>query len=145
MFVREREDNVPPDHVGSARQTQEAGQSQQPEAVNVVALTELRANLGPQGDAVLTQLIQLFLDEVPATVAGIKAAAVGKNPDELAEAAHRLRGGAAIFGARPLANLCADAEDVCWTQDLTEAHQLVDRIADEIARVEEALRSMGAR
>lgn len=110
------------------------------EAVDEGVLDGLRTTLGPAGDRVLTQMIRLFLDGVPATMTAIRSAAGSGDADGLARSAHRLRGDAATMGAAGLGTLCAKAEMLGWAGDLTAAGELVESIAGELARVESALR-----
>ncbi|HLJ08295.1 MAG TPA: Hpt domain-containing protein, partial [Acidimicrobiia bacterium] len=83
-------------------------------ALNDAVLDELSASLGPAGERVLSQIIHLFLDAVPKTMAGIRMAAEARDPRGLARSAHRLRGDAATIGATPLESLCAEAELHGW-------------------------------
>lgn len=64
------------------------------------------------GDAVLTELIDLFLADLPRRTAAIAAAIENADAAALALHAHALRGGAANFGADRLGDLCGRLEEM---------------------------------
>lgn len=87
-------------------------------------------------DALMTDVIRLFLEDLPVRLAAIEAAVTGRNADALRTAAHALRGaagnvsaGALCDAARVLERAGAesrlDAADAAWRQLSIEAGTLI--------------------
>jgi PAS domain S-box-containing protein len=109
--------------------------------VDVRVLQELRISLGPNGDSVVQELMDIFLEDAPISMEGIQTALAAGEAETVARAAHRLRGSASSFGAEVLTELCTRVEQLAWAGDLTQATLLAPLIAGEFARVEDALRT----
>jgi len=108
--------------------------------VDYSVLDDLRAALGERGEEVYRELIDLFLGDAPISFGGMEAALVGREAELFARAAHRLRGSASSFGAQRLIELCTEAEELGWANDLPAAAPMVPLVREELTRVELALR-----
>ena len=109
-------------------------------AVDAHVIQDLRQSLGPRGDAIFRELVDVFLDDAPLSLQGIRAAASAGDAELFGRAAHRLKGSAASFGADRLTELCATAEALGAARDLDRAKELVGLISEEYRSVEQALR-----
>lgn len=69
---------------------------------------QLREDLGDND--VLTEVTEEFLTELPTRVATVMAVGAGGDAAAAASAAHTVKGSALLFGARRLAELCAEIE-----------------------------------
>lgn len=90
------------------------------------------------GDAALmSDVIQLFLDDCPARLAAIKDAVTRRHPDDLRAAAHALKGSAGNLSATSLfhaadvlervaAERHMDAAEAAWRQLSVEASHVMD-------------------
>jgi len=109
-------------------------------AVDALVIQDLRQSLGHGGQAVFRELVDVFLDDAPLSLQGIRAAASAGDAELFGRAAHRLKGSAASFGADRLTELCATAEALGAAHDLDRATELVGLISEEYRSVEQALR-----
>lgn len=79
-----------------------------------------------------------LLDELEATgnhhVETIQTLAANDDAEATAEAAHSLKGAAAIIGAESLRSLAAEIEAVAETDDLERAASLIEDLRGEMAR-----------
>ncbi|HEY5957770.1 MAG TPA: Hpt domain-containing protein [Polyangiaceae bacterium] len=57
-----------------------------------------------------SNVIRAFLRHVPAQLERIEQALSSSDPNELKEAAHKLKGGCSMFGATRMAELCRQLE-----------------------------------
>lgn len=69
-------------------------------------LAALRADLQALGKATVTEIVQIFLDDLPAALTGLQA----ETGTARARAAHKLKGAAANFALTPLCDLLAAVE-----------------------------------
>ena len=94
------------------------------------------------GQSILKILADIFIDEeCPACLKRIGDALQAGDHEELAEAAHKLKGGAGQLGALPLRELCAELEEKSRKADASVAAELLQRITAETQRVCAALQS----
>ena len=100
----------------------------------------LRQLTMPGEPDVLSQVLRLFLDEVPRRVERLKAAWQGGNAMELQRAAHSLKGSAANIGAHHMSEVCRQLDERGKAGDLPGARPLLDSLAEEFARVESEIR-----
>ena len=103
-------------------------------------LETLRAEGGP---ALCARLIDIFAQEAPATLAALHAAARGRDWVAAHDAAHKLRGAAANFGAARLQAACAMIEAVCRTREARFIAWLLPALEEECAAVRGALAKSG--
>jgi HPt (histidine-containing phosphotransfer) domain-containing protein len=99
--------------------------------------------LTPPGEPdVLTEVLELFLQDVPRRIARLRASCAAGDAAELHKTAHSLKGSAGNVGAQALLAICRQLDDQGRAGDLTEAKQLVDALDAEFARVEVAIRQL---
>jgi signal transduction histidine kinase/DNA-binding response OmpR family regulator len=101
---------------------QAAGQAAQPaakpvavtgeEPINRRALDAIRALMGPSGDALARKVIRTYLDDMPAGLARMKAAATSGDAEELRRVAHSMKSSSANVGAERLSRLCKALETI---------------------------------
>jgi HPt (histidine-containing phosphotransfer) domain-containing protein len=103
------------------------------------ALESLR-DLG--GDDFLGEVIAAFLADAPGLVATLRRSLDDGVTEELRRAAHTLKSNGATLGAAGFAELCRDLEQRAKTGELDGAGELVDRIEQEYAPLEEALSAL---
>jgi HPt (histidine-containing phosphotransfer) domain-containing protein len=72
----------------------------------VTRLNWLRGALGAQGTGAVSQLVEIFLDTVPAQLVSIEEAAAAGDAERVRWNAHRLRGTCLQFGAGAAAAQC---------------------------------------
>lgn len=80
------------------------------EVLDPATLEALRDLQEEGDDDLLGELIDLFLEDAPARVAGMRDAIVGDNWPALASCAHSLKGSCGSLGALQMAALCARLE-----------------------------------
>jgi PAS domain S-box-containing protein len=103
------------------------------------ALQNLR-DLG--GDEFLGEVIGAFLADAPTLIATLRNALPQGNTEELRRAAHTLKSNGATLGAESFATLCRTAEQRAKAGELDGFSDLVDRIEQEYAPLEEALTAL---
>src|SRR5207249_396604 len=96
----------------------------------------------------MTELIDLFLDDLPVRLAAINAAVTARNADALRAAAHGLKGSAASLSADALCEAARvlerigaesrmDAADAAWRHLSVEASHLIDVLRRRSASIKE--------
>lgn len=100
-----------------------AAQATQP-LINLAAFDRLSTQ--PQ---ILRQIIQIYLDITPDTLEEIKAGVAGGDNEQVAQAAHSLKGSSAELGAEQLAELC---HQLC-VEAKAENRASVERLATEVS------------
>src|SRR6185437_5105562 len=103
------------------------------------ALANLR-DLG--GDDFLAEVIDAFLADAPGQVATLRRSLDEGSREELRRAAHTLKSNGATLGAAGFAGLCRDLEHRAKAGELDGASELVERIEQEYAPLEEALSAL---
>ncbi|QHK22476.1 response regulator [Pseudarthrobacter psychrotolerans] len=93
--------------------------------------------LGPEdGLGLLPATTAAFRKDVPARLAALHEAVANGGGRALAQAAHALKGAAANIGARAVASLCGELEDMGRSGTHDGGPQLVSRLEVELARVD---------
>jgi len=110
-------------------------------AVDERVLQELQAMLGDNGAALVRELIDCYLEESPKLLQAMSAALSQVNSAALRQAAHTLKSSSADQGAKILAALCQELEDLGRVGILTEAAAKVVQVETEYERVKAALRA----
>jgi HPt (histidine-containing phosphotransfer) domain-containing protein len=100
------------------------------------ALENLR-ELG--GEDFLHEVIDAFLADAPELIATLRRSLDSRNSEELRRAAHTLKSNGATLGAEGFAELCRTLEQRAKAGELDGAGELVDRIEQAYAPLEEAL------
>jgi two-component system sensor histidine kinase/response regulator len=96
--------------------------------------------------ALMSDVIQLFLDDCPARLAAIKDAVTRRHPDDLRAAAHALKGSAGNLSATSLFHAAdvlervaaeghMDAAEAAWRQLSVEASHVMDVLSSRAERV----------
>ncbi len=106
------------------------GASPQPSTppIDMVILEDL---IGPSAATLLPELIPLFLTDAEKALANMHYALDTKNTEQLASAAHTLKGSSASLGMVKLSSLCRKME----TTDFDQSAALVKQIEAEIERI----------
>ena len=112
-------------------------------AVDAESLEALRSlQTGGDGD-ILTELIEVFLENTPRVLARARAALQRASGHDLAQAAHALKGSCSNFGAREMQARCLALEALAGTGSgdacSPRADKLLAAIETEYTRVEAAL------
>ncbi len=109
--------------------------------------TRLRHRLSGD-EELMTDVIRVFLEDLPVRLAAIKDAVTGRNAEALRAAAHALKGaagnlsaGGLFDAARVLERIGAesrmDAADAAWRQLSVEANALLDALHRHVASAKE--------
>jgi len=106
--------------------------------VSLIRIGRLRESM-PGKDALIDELIDLFVSDLPARLSAITQAVERADAPALALQAHALRGGAANFGAGRLGALCGRLEESGARGVLEQAPSMLDEVRRESARVRDAL------
>ena len=100
----------------------------------------LRALTSPGEPDVLTEVLNLFLTEVPPRLTRLRNAWAAGNIEEVHRAAHSIKGSAGNIGARRLYDVSAQLDEKTKSGDLAGAAPLVDALGVEFDKVEAAIR-----
>lgn len=99
--------------------------------------------LTPPGEPdVLTEILHLFLDDVPRRIETLRAALGAGDAVAVQRAAHSLKGSSGNIGARAMYDVCRQLDDGAKAGDLARLQPLVDRLVSEYARVEAEIRRL---
>ena len=116
-----------------------------PLAVLDPTVIESLRQLTPPGEPdVLTEVLRLFLDDVPPRIDRLRNAWASGNIEEMHRAAHSLKGSAGNIGARRLYEVCRQLDDVTKSGNLTGAAPLIDALGAEFGKVEAEIRRLFA-
>jgi signal transduction histidine kinase/ligand-binding sensor domain-containing protein/CheY-like chemotaxis protein/HPt (histidine-containing phosphotransfer) domain-containing protein len=115
--------------------------SEEPPALDPVYLDRLRQLQEVTGRAVVGEIVDSFLGEMPRRLARLREALAAGDGEALAFAAHSLKGSSAQLGALRLASLSHALELQGRSGSLDAAAALVDDIAGELARVAPELKA----
>ena len=107
--------------------------------VTAVSLDHLRGMTTRDGGDLLQKVIGTYLDDSPASFEAMRAAVETEDAGALRQAAHKLRGSSANFGATALVNLCEEIESIARSGTTKGARGLLRRIDAEYTRVAAAL------
>jgi HPt (histidine-containing phosphotransfer) domain-containing protein len=104
-------------------------------AIDHGVLDQLREDLG--GNARLHEVIVSFLANTPGALASLHDAAMRGDAGAVRRAVHMIKGTSAILGARPLAEQCAELEQLSRSG-------VVQDVADWVAAIEGSYRKVEA-
>lgn len=100
------------------------------------AVIETLRQLTPPGEPdVLTEVLQMFLAEVPPRIDRLRNAWAAGNIEEMYRAAHSLKGSAGNIGAQRLLKVCSQLDESGRTGDLARAAPLVGELGVEFGKV----------
>lgn len=114
----------------------------EPEVIDMAAvdaLSELQEDGGPD---IVSELIELFIEDSVTLLADLEGAVQGRDCDAIGRIAHRFKGSSANLGARILASQC-QALEACGKQGNTSGLEALHAgIRSEFERAERALRRL---
>jgi CheY-like chemotaxis protein/HPt (histidine-containing phosphotransfer) domain-containing protein len=113
--------------------------------IDPVVIAGLRQLRLPGKPDPLAELIDLFVREAPAQLETMAKAIASNDPQSLARtlsASTSLKGSAGNLGARNLAALCDEIEQVAKMALLADAAPVLDKAREEFARVRDALEKL---
>ena len=76
----------------------------------------------------LIELIEIFLEDCPGKIAGIREAAETQNCEQVADIAHSLKGSSGNLAAKKISTLFLQIEQKGKNGDLTNISQILDEI-----------------
>jgi two-component system, sensor histidine kinase and response regulator len=115
--------------------------SHDPSPLDESTLATLRELAGGD-ESFIRELAQLYLDDAPQRIAAIRDALARDDAHTMADAAHGLKSGSGNVGAMTLHALCHDLETLGRGGVRDGAPELVRRLEQEYARVEQRLREL---
>lgn len=107
--------------------------------LNMDQLDELRSYGGNDGDAILVELAETFMQGAKERLIAMDAAFEQDDRHELGRSAHTLKGSAGTLGAQRLEDLCRVLEENARMGVFPEDREPLDRIRDEVEEVRQAL------
>lgn len=114
--------------------------SEHPSVLDPSALDQLRALQRPGKPSLVDKVIELFMQDAPAHLAGFRAAAEALDTVEMRRRVHTLKSSSASVGAMALSRACADAEEAARLGDREEALRRAEPLDGMLEQVLEALR-----
>ncbi len=114
-------------------------------AVDMEALEEFMVSLGEDGEEVMVELVQMFLDSIPQTLSELQQKIEQNQPAELQRIAHSFKSNAGQLAAYILSDLCQEMEDIGKSGQLDDAENKLAQIKTECSHVETALKQMQAK
>ncbi|MDQ3942733.1 MAG: response regulator, partial [Actinomycetota bacterium] len=91
------------------------------------------------------ELIELFLHDAPPQLAALRDAIEEEDADSVERISHTLKGSSGSMGAKTMAEICAELQDVGASGDLSRVPELFGRLEEEFGRVRAALEEVLAR
>ncbi|MDQ3965352.1 MAG: response regulator [Actinomycetota bacterium] len=90
---------------------------------------------------ILAMFVEVFFSDVPQQLTALREAVRNGDAHSMRRAAHMLKGSCGTMGARRMAKICEQLEDVGASGDLARAPELLKRLEAEFDHVREALRA----
>ncbi|WP_096603359.1 response regulator [Calothrix sp. NIES-2100] len=112
------------------------------EVIDPRCLQELQAMAGSDGDSLVAELIQVYLEDTPERIQTIKDAVAVGDRSKLQKAAHALRSPSVSIGAVHLGDICETLENAAPEQSLEELSGLVNQLETEYSDVVAALQNL---
>ncbi|MBC1218667.1 response regulator [Nostoc sp. UCD121] len=112
------------------------------EAIDQRLLQELQNIGGNDGEQLVAELIQIYLEDTPIRIQTIKEAIAAEDRAKLQKAAHALRSPSVSIGAVKLGNICETLENAAITQPLDQISGLINHLESEYKNVITALQSL---
>ena len=107
----------------------------EPAVLDGAVMATLRQLTTPGEPDVLTEVLQLFLQEVPPRMDRLRIAYAAGNIEEVYRAAHSLKGSAGNIGAQRFMGVCRQLDEMGRAGDLTDAAPLVAALGREYETV----------
>jgi HPt (histidine-containing phosphotransfer) domain-containing protein len=114
------------------------------EVINQQILQDLRTMAGDDDDAncLLSELIQVYLEDTPVRIQSIKEASTIQDRSKLQKAAHALRSPSVSLGALNLGKICETLEDAAKDQSWDKLSALVNQLEGEYQNVITVLQNL---
>ena len=110
------------------------GESDLP-SLDFAVLAQLRENVGD-----ISNLVELFLNELPGKINRIKEAEAAADPIKIGRASHQLKSNCLTFGALKMVEICENLELIAETYEMQETEFLVQELINEGEKVREILK-----
>ena len=107
----------------------------EPQVLDRAVMATLRQLTTPGEPDVLTEVLRLFLQEVPPRMDRLRIAYAAGNIEEVYRAAHSLKGSAGNIGAQRFMGVCRQLDEMGRAGDLADAAPLVNALALEYQTV----------
>ena len=102
-------------------------------------LAGLRGLQGEEETDIVAELSGVFLGDARSGLEEVKEALRKGDAPAVERVAHKLKGGSGSMGAREMSCLCAQLENAGASGDLSRGTGLLERIREELGRVDRAL------
>ncbi len=110
-----------------------------PPTLDPLALDQLRPYKGHEGGSLLGNLIQIYLEQLPGRVEGLRKAHDEGDAQSVFKIAHMLKSTSASLGAYTLQAYCQRLEDAGRRDDLAGIAEWLEPFETEAAKVKAAL------
>ncbi|BCL34071.1 response regulator [Nostoc sp. MS1] len=104
-------------------------------AIDESILQQLRDMMGDDGDRMIAELIELYLEDTPKMIETMQDAIAKADITQLKKTAHALRSPTVSIGAVNLGKLCETLEDIAATQSIDEVSTVVNELNNEYHNV----------
>jgi CheY-like chemotaxis protein len=108
-------------------------------AVDLRVLTEFKIMMEDDGPRMACELISIYLQDTPTLLAALQANLVQHDAPSFQRMAHTLKSSSAQMGAKRLAQLCLELEELGEAQSLAQAPALLTQAIAEYDRVKTML------
>ena len=112
------------------------------DVLDPVVIDSLRRLTPPGEPDVLSEVLRLFLDEVPRRIERVRAAWTAGDLTEVHRLAHSLKGSAGNIGARAMFEVCKQLDEQAKAADRQGTGHLVAALAAEFGKVEEEIQHL---
>jgi HPt (histidine-containing phosphotransfer) domain-containing protein len=111
----------------------------EPQVLAPTVIESLRQLTPPGEPDVLTEVLQMFLDEVPPRIDRLRNAMTAGNIEEVYRTAHSLKGSAGNIGAERLYGVCKQIDELGRAGNLANLAPFVAALDVEFGKVEEEI------
>ncbi len=118
------------DEVEASGATEELG-----DPIDFSILESLRALQRKGEPSLISEIVNLFLDDVPSQLKVLREATESDGAQAVERIAHKLKGSSVNLGARQMTTLCEELQDAGAAGDLSRAPDLLRRLEFEYERV----------
>ncbi len=94
---------------------------------------------------ILAELTELFIKDMPTQLKALREAIEGGDAPSVRRVTHTLKGSCGNMGAKKMAAICAELQELGGAGDLSRAPELLGQLQEEFARVRTALEAEIAR
>jgi len=91
-------------------------------------------------EEIFTMLGEAFLEDVPQLMDDLQKAVANEDAKQVHYNAHKVKGLAANFDARPTCEVAAELEQTAKRGDTAQAARLAGRLSDEVNQLRDAIR-----